>query len=387
MVNLRVLILGTRGIPAAHGGFETFVERLALFLVDRGWCVTVYCQKDVTRVSQRFTSDNWRGIERVLVQVAQSGSRATIVFDWHSVRHAATQDGVCLMLGYNTAAFLGLLRLRNQKILTNMDGIEWRRPKWSWPVRAWFFVNEWLAAWLSHRLVADHPAIADHLATRRGRHAITMIPYGGDQVDATPTAPVEALGLVPRRYLLSVARIEPDNNVLPIVRAFSRKTRGANLVVVGPLEERNPYHCEVRFAASAEVRFLGPMYDRQMVQALHAGAYCHGHSVGGTNPSLVESLWCGSAVLAHRNPFNLWTAGPEQFFFADENECETMIERILTDETAVARARQAARLRAREFDWTSVLRRYEGELASLGGFAVRPAGPAGDITGGAARHP
>jgi glycosyltransferase involved in cell wall biosynthesis len=273
---LRVLILGTRGIPAAHGGFETFVERLALFLVDRGWCVTVYCQQDVPCVSQRFTCDNWRGVERVLVQVAQSGSRATIVFDWHSIRHAASQDGVCLVLGYNTAAFLGLLRLRNKKILTNMDGIEWRRPKWSWPVRAWFFVHEWLGAWLSHRLIADHPAIADHLATRRGRHAIAMIPYGGNQVDSTPTAPVEALGLAPRRYLLSVARIEPDNNVLPIVRAFSRKTRGANLVVVGPLEERNPYHRAVRSAASAEVRFLGPMYDRPMVEALrfHAGAYC-----------------------------------------------------------------------------------------------------------------
>jgi glycosyltransferase involved in cell wall biosynthesis len=383
----RVLILGSRGVPAAHGGFETFAERLALFLVGRGWRVTVYCQNNVPRVAQRFTTDTWRGIERVSVEVAQSGARATIAFDWHSVRHAAAQDGVCLVLGYNTAVFLTLLRLRNKKILTNMDGIEWQRPKWSRPVRAWFYLHEWLGAWLSHRLVADHPAIADHLATRRSRHAIATIPYGGDEVRSAPTGPVEALGLVPRNYLVSIARIEPDNNILPLVRAFARKPRGADLVVLGAFEDRNPYHRAVRSAASSEVMFPGAIYDRQTVQALrfHARAYCHGHTVGGTNPSLVEALWCGNAVLAHRNRFNLWTAGPDQFFFADESECDGMIERILTDDTAVARARAAARIRAAEFDWTSVLHQYEDELATVGGFATRPTAPADDTAASAIR--
>src|SRR5262249_17502047 len=174
-----VLILGTRGVPAAHGGFETFAQRLALHLVERGWRVTVYCQAEVATVTRRFTTDTWRGIERVTVEVARDGAAGTIEVDWHSVRHAAGPEGVCLGLGYNNAAFLIALRLRGKKILTNMDGIEWQRPKWTLPVRAWFYLNEWLGAWLSHRLVADHPAIADHLVTRRGRGAITMIPYGG----------------------------------------------------------------------------------------------------------------------------------------------------------------------------------------------------------------
>jgi glycosyltransferase involved in cell wall biosynthesis len=386
----RVLILGTRGIPAAHGGFETFAERLSLFLVGRGWRVTVYCQNDVARVSRRFATDMWHGIERVAIEVARSGARATIAFDWHSVRHAASQDGVCLVLGYNTSMFLALLRLRNKKILTNMDGIEWQRPKWSRPVRAWFYLHEWLGAWLSHRLVADHPAIADHLATRRRRRAIVTIPYGGDEVRSAPAGPVEALGLVPRNYLVSIARIEPDNNILLMVRAFSRQARGARLVVLGTLDDRRPYHHAVRAAASPEVMFPGAIYDRQTVEALrfHARAYCHGHTVGGTNPSLVESLWCGNAVLAHLNRFNLWTAGPDQFFFADENECDSMIARILADDTAVARARSAARARAAEFDWTSVLRRYENELATVGDFATaRPADQADDIAAGAIHRP
>ncbi len=203
----RVLILGTRGIPAAHGGFETFAERLSLFLVGLGWDVTVYCQNDVPIVTQRLRTDTWRGIRRVFIEVASSDARATIAFDWHSVCHAASQDGACLVLGYNTAVFLALLRLRNKKIITNMDGIEWRRPKWSRPVQAWFYLQEWLGAWLSHRLIADHPAIADHLATRRGRGAIATIPYGGDEVRSALTGPVEALRLVPRSYLLSIARV------------------------------------------------------------------------------------------------------------------------------------------------------------------------------------
>src|SRR5436305_2077307 len=228
----RALILGTRGVPAAHGGFESFAEKLSVFLVERGWRATVYCQHDVAAVTQRFSVDTWRGIERINVQVDRTGALGTIAFDWHSIRHAAGQDGVCLVLGYNTAVLLAPLR-----------------------------------------------------------------------------------------------------------------------------------------AASDEVMFPGAIYDKTTVQALrfHARAYCHGHMVGGTNPSLVEALWCGNAVLAHRNRFNVWTAGAEQFFFSDIAECERLIERILTDDLAVARARAAARLRAAtDFNWPDILLAYDSELAALG---------------------
>ena len=129
---------------------------------------------------------------------ARGTDRVRLAFD---PQHASREDGVCLVLGYNTAVFMALLRWRGKKILINMDGIEWRRPKWSLPVRAWFYLNEWLGAWLGHRLVADHPAIEDHLATRRPRGAIAMIPYGGDEVTAASAAPVAALGLTPQKYL------------------------------------------------------------------------------------------------------------------------------------------------------------------------------------------
>ena len=166
------------------------------------------------------------------------------------------------------------------------------------PIRAWFYLNEWLGARLGHRLIADHPNIADHLATRRSRRHITMIPYGGVEVTSAPPAEIEEYGLRPGQYLIIIARIEPENSILPMVTAFSRRGRGVRLVVLGNLDSGNAYHLAVKAAASEEVQFLGAIYRSEKVSALrfHARAYLHGHSVGGTNPSLVEALWSGNAV-------------------------------------------------------------------------------------------
>jgi glycosyltransferase involved in cell wall biosynthesis len=363
-----LIILGTRGIPAAHGGFETFAEHLALFLAARGWHVVVYCQANVAAVTRRVTVDMWHGVERRHVSVAGSGPRATLEFDWHSIRDATTIPGVCLVLGYNSAVFLTYPRLLGRRILTNMDGIEWRRRKWGLAARAWLWGNEWIAAWVSHRLVADHPVIADHLATRRPRAAIATIPYGGNPVTNETDAHVRALGLEPGRYLVCIARIEPDNNILTIVEAFSRRARGAKLVVVGNLCDDNPYHDRIREAASVEVVFAGAIYDKEALASLrhHARAYLHGHTVGGTNPSLVEALWAGNAVIAHDNPYNRWTAGEAGCFFADADGCDRLIDRALTDHAMVARLGQAARdLAASRFDWTDILGAYEREALRL----------------------
>lgn len=363
-----ILILGTRGIPAAHGGFETFAEQLALFLADRGWRVGVYCQDEVPAVTQRFRSEMWRGVELIHTQIASAGPRATLEFDWHSLRHAARRSAVCLVLGYNSAVFLPYLRLAGRKILTNMDGIEWRRPKWSPAIRAWFWINEWIAAWTSHRLVADHPVIADHLATRRPRRATAMIAYGGTPVLSAAEAPVRALGLEPGRYLISIARVEPDNSILQMVEAFSRQPRGVRLAVLGTLVDDNPYHRSIKAAASDEVVFPGAIYDAAIVQALrfHARAYLHGHTVGGTNPSLVEALWAANPVIAHDNAYNRWTAGGAGLFFADRDSCAQAIDTLIHDDAVVARLGAVALAHAREmFSWATILEQYEREALAL----------------------
>lgn len=362
-------ILGTRGVPAAHGGFETFAEHLALHLVARGWRVVVYCQEDG---GGPVVEDRWQGVERVRIPVAQPGPRGTVAFDWLATRHAAAHRNLCLTLGYNTAVFSLLLRLRGVTNAINMDGIEWRRRKWGPGAKAWFWVNDWAGCWLGDHLVADHPGIAQHLRTRGvPTRKVTMIPYGAAELDPAevPKAPVTQLGLQPGRYWTVIARPEPENSLLEIVRAFSARERSVELVVLGRYEPATqPYHRAVMAAASAQVRFVGAIYDAPMVGALraHAAGYVHGHQVGGTNPSLVEALGAGNAVLAHDNPFNRWVLGDAGRFFAGADACAAQFDSLLDDDASLARLRQAAHLRFRQgFTWPAVLARYEELLRSL----------------------
>lgn len=356
----RVLrVLGTRGVPAAHGGFETFAERLALHLVARGWQVTVYCQLDG---SGPVVDDEWQGIRRVRIPVAASGPSSTILFDWKATRHAARRPGLCLTLGYNTAVFCALLRLVRVPNIINMDGIEWRRAKWGRLARLWFRINEQAGVWLADHLVADHPQIQAHLARSTRADKITMIPYGADRLGGLSDAPVRSLGLEPGRYLTLIARPEPENSVLELVQGFSRQPRGFALAVLGGYGDDQPYHRAVRAAASDEVRFLGPIYDRHVVDALrlHGAAYLHGHRVGGTNPSLVEALGAGNAVIAHDNPFNRWVAGAAARYFGNADDVAALLDEILANRDALEPLRAAAWQRFEaEFTWPRVLQAYE----------------------------
>ena len=359
----RVLrILGTRGIPAAHGGFETFAEYLALHLVQRGWQVTVYCQE---QGREPLWHDQWQGVDRVHIPVASTGVSSTIVFDWRATRHASRNPGLCLTLGYNTACFSALLRAAGVPNVINMDGIEWQRAKWGPAAKLWFWLNEHAGSWLGNHLVADHPEIANHLARRAPRAKITVIPYGALRLVGLPVAPVLAHGLEPGGYLTLIARPEPENSVLEVVQAYSMQPRGVPLVVLGAYDERTPYHRAVRAAAGTEVRFLGAIYDKPVVQALrqHSLAYVHGHQVGGTNPSLVEALGAGNAVIAHDNRFNRWVAGEAACYFRSVETLAGLLTRLLADEQTLQNMRIAALRRFEaEFTWPAVLETYEQML-------------------------
>lgn len=352
-------ILGTRGVPASHGGFETFAEHLALYLVARGWDVTVYCQDDD---GSKVYEDSWRGIRRVHIPVSQGGALGTIVFDWKSVLHSARESGLVLTLGYNTAVFGAWYRIKGQTNLFNMDGIEWRRQKWGVVARTWFYLNEWAGAWLGNHLIADHPAIKQHLSSRVQVDKITTIAYGADAITEAPAAPLAQYGLSPQGYAIVIARAEPENSLLELVQGWSRERRGLQLVVLGKYDRSHAYQNAVLAAASDEVKFIGAVYDAPVVQALrfHARLYVHGHQVGGTNPSLVEALGAGNAVLAHDNPFNRWVAGPQARYFAGAEQCAQELSRILSDLATLEAMRAASRSRHQEaFTWEAILGDYE----------------------------
>lgn len=358
-------ILGTRGVPAAHGGFETFAEHLALHLVARGWRVIVYCQDDGGGPT---FDDLWRGIERVHIPVIQAGPMGTIIFDWRATIHAARHQDLCLTLGYNTAIFSAFLRLRGIPNVINMDGIEWSRAKWGIVAKLWFWLNDWAGCLLGNHLVADHPQIMSHLETRVSPRKITMIPYGADCVDAAPTSPLATVKLAPRTYLTVIARPEPENSLLEIVTGFSAKPRGIYLVVLGNYDDKVAYHRAVKSAASSEVLFVGAIYDKEIVQALrfHSVAYVHGHQVGGTNPSLVEALGAGNAVIAHNNRFNRWVVGNYALYFDDSASFAQCVELLLLDSKGLASMQAESRRRFDEkFTWPNVLVQYENLLTQF----------------------
>ena len=362
---MHINILGIRGIPAAHGGFETFAARLAPWLRDHGHSVAVYCQEDEGEAGPWV--DEWEGIERVHFCPKRSGPKGTMEFDLACVRHVLDKPGIDLVLGYNTAVFNILERLKGRKVMMNMDGIEWKRAKWSLPARIWFFLNEVAGANLCNVAVADHPEIAKHVQARSFKKPV-MIPYGSDYIESAPDAPVRELGAEPGNYLISIARAEPENSILELVRGFSKLETNAHCIVLAKFDETNDYHREVKAAAGPQVIFPGAIYEPEKVAALrfHARAYLHGHQVGGTNPSLVEALGAGNAVIGHDNRFNRWVAGADQFYFSSEAEASDLMAKVLADDDVLEKARASARARhAEAFEWDMILSAYEGALQEL----------------------
>ncbi|MEZ9109841.1 DUF1972 domain-containing protein [Vibrio cyclitrophicus] len=359
----KIIVLGIRGVPANHGGFETFAEYLCEFLIKNNWQVTVYCQEDG---KGKIFESEWEGVKRIHIPVSQTGPLGTIVFDLKSVVHSLKQDGIYLTLGYNTACFNILHRIFGKKNIINMDGIEWKRQKWGRVAKAWFWLNERFGCWFGNHLVADHPRIEDHLATRVIRDKITMIPYGAPDVSSADIRHLEKFALEPDKYSIIIARPEPENSILEVVQAFSIVKRDQKLVVLGNFSPNdNEYHKSIIDSASDEVLFPGAIYEHDIVGALryYSRFYIHGHQVGGTNPSLVEALGAGCAVLAHGNHFNQWVASDAAVYFSSKNELAEFFDYEYYDNDLVHEKKNNAKIQFNErFIWNDILVQYEDLL-------------------------
>jgi glycosyltransferase involved in cell wall biosynthesis len=357
-----VRILGTRGIPAAHGGFETAAENIALFLRDRGWRVVVYCQE---QGSGPIREDGWNGIERVTIPVRRHKSLGTAEFDMLSIRHAARHRDVCLTFGYNTAVFNVLQWIKGIPNVINMDGIEWSRSRWGLFRQSVFWVNEKIACRVGNQLIADHPKVHEYLLSRVRPSKLTMIAYGAHAVIEAPKQLVTDLGLEPGRYLTLICRPILENSILELVQGFSRSERGVKLAILGRYDRDDEYHRRVLDAASDEVVFLGAVYDQAVVQSLrlHSLAYLHGHTVGGTNPSLVEAMAAGNPIIAHNNQFNRWVAQDGALYFTDAAEADAQITELIDNNALRTSLGAASRRRhAEEFTWEHVAGQYESLL-------------------------
>jgi len=356
----QITILGIRGIPAQHGGFETFAEYLSYYLVNRDWKVTIYCQEEG---SGSIYVTEWKDVKRIHIPVKNNGPLGTIIFDLKSILHSLRYSGVFLTLGYNTAIFNLLFRIFAKRNIINMDGIEWKRQKWGLIAKTWFWLNERIGCWFGNHLIADHPEIKSHLSTRISENKITVIPYGSDLIREANIEHIKKMGLDENGYCLIVARPEPENSLLEIVKAFSSEKRHKKLIVLGDMEPTiKEYHEIVMNSASDEVIFPGAIYEKEVVEALryYSLVYIHGHQVGGTNPSLVEALGAGSPVIAHDNKFNRWVIGDEGSFFKNENELSQKFDELLDNSKKLFELAELSSDRHQTiFTWPDVLGQYE----------------------------
>ncbi|WP_158297151.1 DUF1972 domain-containing protein [Zhihengliuella sp. ISTPL4] len=357
--SLRIALIGTRGIPAAYGGFETAVEEVGRRLVARGHRVLVYGRDAGT------AGDVHLGMRRVTLPAVRHKALETLSHTALSTVHAVTRARPDAAFVFNAAnsPFLPLLRARGIPVALHMDGLEWRRSKWGPRGKAYYRWAESFGVRTADAIIADAPGIAEYYDHQFGV-ASEMIRYGAPLLDDAPVAGIRALGLEPGEYHLVVARFEPENHVREIVEGYAASAAGKPLVVVGSAPYAADYTAAIDDLASADdrIRLLGAVYDQDLLDALyhHAFTYLHGHSVGGTNPSLLRAMGAGTAVIAYDVVFNREVLDGHGWYFSDPAQAATAITAAEADADGVARAGAAARTRAADdFTWDAVAEAYE----------------------------
>jgi glycosyltransferase involved in cell wall biosynthesis len=355
---IRLAILGTRGIPARYGGFETFAEQLSTRLAARGVNVTVFCPSPLPK-----SDESYRGVRLRFVRFPSLGKYSEMFWDARCFCAAWRHFDVVYMLGLGGAFAAWVPRFFGAAVWINTDGIEWKRTKFTWPQRWYLALAEALSVLFANRIIADSAAIASYLRKRYyGLRRVSTIAYGADVPTEEPDRKLICQwGLEPGRYYLAVCRLEPENHLLEIVDGFEASSSPLPLVIVGNVENPNSYVRALLGKRGSRIIFLGTVFDREKLTALrfYAKAYMHGHSVGGTNPSLLEAMACSNLIIAHDNPFNREVLGDIGLYFQTATELKSLVEAVEEGDIKIRDLRKAASDRVREhYLWDQIADAY-----------------------------
>ena len=300
---MRLAILGTRGIPANYGGFETFAEELSVRLVERGHHVTVYCR-------QRHTEREYRGVRLRYLPTIRHKYFDTIAHTALSTLDALFRrfDAVLYCNAAN-AVFTPWARLLGTPTALNVDGLERHRKKWNRLAKLWYLLSEWLATFCCSAVVTDAATIRDYYLERFHKSS-TFIPYGAETGKVAGTDQLCALGLEPGKYVLYVSRLEPENNALLVREAFEQVTTDLKLAIIGDAPYAEEYIRKVKNTSDPRIVIPGAVYGEGYHQLQsHAAVYVQATEVGGTHPALIEALGRGALVLYLDTPEMAEAAG------------------------------------------------------------------------------
>jgi glycosyltransferase involved in cell wall biosynthesis len=359
---MRIALLGTRGIPANYGGFETFAEELSRRLVARGHQVTVWCR-------QRHDPPVYLGVDLRYCPTIRHKYSDTIAHTAVStVDLLFHRHDVALYCNAANAVFTWMPRLAGMPVALNVDGLERKRRKWNALARGWYLLSERLATVLPSAVVSDAEKIAEYYRDRYGKPT-TFIPYGADVGPVETDDAVRQLGLERGQYFLYVSRLEPENNALLVREAFERLNTGMKLAVVGDAPYAHDYIRRVRDTQDRRVVLPGAVYGRgyRELQS-HCFAYIHATEVGGTHPALIEAMGRGALTLYLNTAENEEVAGGAGIPFTASDLTERLAEALALSPGEQDRLRAAAVRRVRErYSWDAVTDAYEQLFRELCG--------------------
>ena len=358
---MRFAILGTRGIPARYGGFETFAEELSTRLAARGHSLTVYCR-------EKYPEPTYRGVRLQYLPTIRHKYFDTLAHTCLSTLQLAAWGGYDAVLYCNAAnaVFTWIPRMLGMPVALNVDGLERNRKKWNALAKAWYRMSERLATWMPNAVVTDANSIATYYREKYG-HSSEMIPYGAEVETVDTAAVLSRLSLEPGRYFLYVSRMEPENNALLVREAFEQLRTPFKLALIGDAPYAADYIGQVRATSDPRVVIPGAIYGEGYRElGSHCFAYIHATEVGGTHPALIEAMGRGALTLYLNTPENAEVAGGAGLPFERDNLTQ-VLERVLEmpePERAALRNQARDRVRAR-YSWDAVTDAYEKLLTRL----------------------
>jgi glycosyltransferase involved in cell wall biosynthesis len=362
---MKIAILGTRGIPANYGGFETFAEQLGTRLASRGHDVSVYGRKHYSTTNNPF----YKGVRLITLPTIRHKYFDTIVHTFLSVLHATPRKyDVILICNAANSIFAFVPRLLGTPTLVNVDGLERKRKKWNWLGRTYYLVSEWLSTFLPTAIVTDAQVIQDYYATRYKKES-EMIAYGAEVARRADPDKLKRFGLEPNRYVLYVSRLEPENNAHLVIEAYQRVKTDLPLVIVGGAPYAEEYIAQLKSTRDPRVKFLGFVFGEDY-RALQQNAYCYVHAteVGGTHPALIEAMGAGNCALTLDTPENLEVIGEAGIVYESRNDLARQLQRVLDDPSMIGEYRRRAMARVIQFyNWEQITDQYEELLARLAG--------------------
>jgi len=365
---LKIAILGTRGIPANYGGFETFAEECAAGLVARGHQVTVYGRSRYVPRGMRTC----RGAQLVVLPTLAWKYTDTIAHTFISMLHALFQGfDVILICNAANSIYAWMPRILRIPVAVNVDGIERMRRKWNWAGKVYYYLSEYFSTLFPSVIVTDAQVIESYYRERHGAASV-FIPYGARTEKSTGRETLDGLALVPGGYFLYVSRLEPENNAHVVVQAFEKVRTSKKLVVVGDAPYAAKYIKKVRATTDSRILFPGALYGEPYRQLqTHAFCYIHATEVGGTHPALIEAMGQGNIIIANETPENSEVLGDAGIMYRknDPEDLATRLQEVAEHPDRYAALKSAALERARSlYSWDSVVDQYEELFKKL----VRP---------------